>query len=114
MTPLLLLKMTVPDARLLPAAENATPLPAPPVYEAVIVEPLSPKLIPLLLEKTSEPFEIELLEAEKVNAAPNADAVMTLPFIPKLTLFELLNTIVPDAWLLPAPEIATPLPAPPV
>ena len=64
---------------------------------AVMVDPFSPKLTPLLFEKTTLEMFPEVVPPLKLMLpwldAAVADAVIVLPFSPKLTLLELLNTI---------------------
>ncbi len=66
-------------------------LPPPPGIDAVMVEPLNPKLTPFRLEKTTEPKLLLVVPAEKFTLEKLP--VRVEPFSPKLNPLELEKTI---------------------
>lgn len=75
----------------LPTPMSVRVLPPPPGIEAVIVEPLRPKLTPFRLEKTTDPRFLLVVPAEKLRFEKLP--VRVDPLSPKLRPLEFENTI---------------------
>lgn len=78
----------VDDAQAYGCGGNMDIVGPPPAADAVIVDPFSPKLMPLALLNTTLPRSPDVVPAEKFTgdgAAAGAEAVMTEPFNPNET-----------------------------